>query len=331
MPGARPSTRMALRVLAFATALAPFSVRAQTAVPPARSAAQEDAYEPLAEGLFRDGLRAFDAGEFDAACAALGESLHLDPKLGTLLNVALCHEKQGRVAAAWLEYAHAAAWAAQVGQTNRHDFAVEHGAALERRLFRVRLVLPAEPSLAVEVDGESLPTPLRSLPLFLDPGDHTITVSAPGRRPYQSSLHVLPGPNVEELRVPALAAALVAPPPPPVPVPAKPSGDRRRSVVFVLGAAGLIAVGVGAVFGAEAIVKVGDIGTCTGSSCGADPRGQARTAEVGSLVGLGVGAVALGAAVVVSLGSPKRARLGPTTLLVRPVGSGAEVGIVQAW
>jgi hypothetical protein len=313
-----PSTaRKALSVLAFVAATAPCSLRAQTVVPPPRTAPSEETYEPVAEGLFRSGLRLFDAGDFDAACASLWASIHIDPKLGALLNLALCHEKQGRTATAWLEFARAAAWAAELGQTNRHDFAAEHGAALEPRLFRVRLVLPAEPVLAVDVDGEPLPGEERILPLFLDPGDHTITVGAPGRKPYTAVLHVLPGPNVEEVRVPPLQAAPDVRPPP-VPPPPR---EGRRKAPLILGGAGLVAFAFGAVSAGEAIAKLD----------GSGPRDQARAWEIGSVVGFSVAAAALGVGVALWASSPPRSTRPLASLLLRPVGSGAGLGLVRIW
>jgi hypothetical protein len=324
-----PSTaRKALSVLGFVAATAPGLLRAQTVAPVPRSAPSEETYEPVAEGLFRSGLRLFDAGDFDAACASLWASIHIDPKLGALLNLALCHEKQGRTATAWLEFAHAAAWAAELGQTNRHDFAVEHGAALEPRLFRVRLVLPAEPVLAVEVDGESLPGEARILPVFLDPGDHTITVSAPGRKPHQTILHVLPGANVEDLRVPALQAAPEVRLPP---VSAPPSREGRRRAPLVLGGVGLVAFAFGAVSGAEAIAKSYEVGACSSAGSCSGPRDQARAWEIGSLVGFGLGAAALGVGLALWISAPPRSTRGASALLLRPVGSGAELGFVRVW
>ena len=50
----------------------------------------------LAAALFREGKALMDKNDFTPACAKLEESERLDPGGGTLLNLALCHEKQGR-------------------------------------------------------------------------------------------------------------------------------------------------------------------------------------------------------------------------------------------
>jgi hypothetical protein len=326
--------------LAFALLVVPATVSApasaQTPVPSA-----PDVYAPLAESFFRQGLREFDAGAYDAACAALTESLRLDPKLGTLLNLALCHEKQGKTASAWIEYTHAAAWAAGIGQTERHDFASDHVTLLERRLFRVMLVLPIEPELKVEVDHQSLPEPEPVLPVFLDPGDHLITVSAPGRQRFETVFHVLPGANAQDLRIPALQAevAVARPPPPAPPPPAIEGVDTRRLAGLVLGAAGLVTVGVSAYLGIRSVVTLGEVGAhCSGNVCdaaGLNLHNQARASETASLVCLGAGALALGTGVALTFTlrskHPARKAAASPTLRLEALPGGAGLGFRSPW
>src|SRR4051812_24565538 len=56
------------------------------------------------QALFDEGRRLLEAGNYVEACAKLDESYRLDAAAGTLLNLALCHEQQGRSASAWFEY-----------------------------------------------------------------------------------------------------------------------------------------------------------------------------------------------------------------------------------
>lgn len=58
----------------------------------------------LAESLFREGKRLSGERKFADACPKFAESYKLDPGLGTLLNLAICHESEGKPATAWAEF-----------------------------------------------------------------------------------------------------------------------------------------------------------------------------------------------------------------------------------
>ena len=107
-----------------------------------------------AEELFRRG-KAFTAqGKHAEACPMYDESHRLDPQMGTLLNVALCHEQVGRTASAWGEFraVEQQARAASPPREDRVKLAREHADKLEPRLSRIKVVVPAgaRPSGLVE-------------------------------------------------------------------------------------------------------------------------------------------------------------------------------------
>src|SRR5207244_531978 len=88
--------------------------------------------------------------------------------------------------------------------------------------------------------------------------------------------------------------------PPPVP---ERSGGSQRAVGFVVGGVGLVGIGVGTVFGLQAISKSHDAnGLCPSSPCG-DHAGvtlndDAKRAATISTIAVGVGAAAVVAGVV---------------------------------
>lgn len=112
----------------------------------ARAAGEEGA-----EALFREGKRAYEAGELDEACRLLARSDALDPTVGTLGLLAACQEKRGDLAAALASYAEVVARARRVGDP-RGDFAARREAALEARV--PRLVVEAPEGVEVQIAGE---------------------------------------------------------------------------------------------------------------------------------------------------------------------------------
>lgn len=210
--------------------------------------------ETKAEQLFRAGEKNYDSGHHAEACANFQESLRIAPKLGTLLNLALCHETIGKVATAWSEFHHGAAWSAQNNQRDRHEFAMQHILALEPRLPRVTLHLPAATAFeSIEIDGGPLPEPRWYLPLYLDPGDHTVAVRAPGKRRSDASFRVVAAGSEQMVAVPSLEDDDGAAPARPRGKPGPSPSNGRKPVGYVLLGTGGVAFAGGLVFGVMAL------------------------------------------------------------------------------
>lgn len=203
--------------------------------------------EGRADQLFHSGEKKFDSGDYAGACADFGESLKLGPKLGTLLNLALCHETIGKPVTAWHEFAHAAAWAVQNNQRDRYEFATQHVRALEPKLPRVVLQLPADRAIdGIDLDGEPVPEPRWYMPLYLDPGEHHVAVTAPGKERTTVAFRVTASPGDQLVYIPRLVDAK-----PPAPGPTVDPTRRLLGLVGLgLGATGAI---VGTTFGVLAI------------------------------------------------------------------------------
>ncbi|HET7542512.1 MAG TPA: hypothetical protein VFK05_21730, partial [Polyangiaceae bacterium] len=110
----------------------------------------------LAESLFREGKRLSSERKFAEACPKFAESYKLDPGLGTLLNLAMCHESEGKPATAWAEFSEASSRAKREGDTDRAQLADEHVRALEPKLAHVTIALApgaSVPGLQLKFDS----------------------------------------------------------------------------------------------------------------------------------------------------------------------------------
>ncbi len=91
---------------------------------------EEDVIE--ADRLFEEGRALVDAGKIAEGCAALARSQELDPSAGTLLNLALCHESEGRIAEARAELRESLVLATNDSREDRAAIARAHLEELER-------------------------------------------------------------------------------------------------------------------------------------------------------------------------------------------------------
>jgi hypothetical protein len=142
----------------------------------------------------------------------LEESQRLDPGGGTLLNLAICHEKQGKLATAHAEYSAALSLALASNRPDRQKTAREALSALGPRLPRLRLIVVDPPEgLVVSLDGSPLPRAAWAIPMPLDPGPHSLVASAPGKLAATVATELREG-QATEVTLPALAPAPREPP-----------------------------------------------------------------------------------------------------------------------
>ena len=310
----------------------------------AQSVAQTSAEPALAESLFREAERLFDAGRISEACAKLAESQRLDPKPGTLLNLATCHEKEGKTASAWAEYTQLAVMAERAGQRDRKALAEARAADLEKRLSRLRIEVGASAQGGVvELDGTRIAQAALGSPLPVDPGQHVISVSAPGKVAWSQRTTISPGPASMTLTVPELADA---------PKTAQPIGSARpterldstndassvRTIGIVAAVSGAATLAVGGGFGLVALSKKGDAedagcrdAVCPNADAGA-ARDSARDAGTVSTVLFVAGGVLAVAGVTLWLVAPSaRASSASVGLGARARANDVSIAMRGAW
>jgi hypothetical protein len=209
---------------------------------------------------------------------------------------------------------------------------MQHALALETKLPRVLLQLPSDRALeSVDVDGEPLPDSRWYLPIFLDPGEHSVTISAPGKQRSAVKFRVSDSPTEQLVNVPSLSDEVAGPAPAPPPPPAgPPDPDRvRRLTGIALAAVGGAGLAIGLTFGLLAVEKRDEIGArCSGNVCSAegaelyrDAQSRATVATVSTIIGVGAGAVG-GYLFFTSRPARPAARVG-----VVPRAGGAELGL----
>src|SRR5882724_4149653 len=92
-----------------------------------------------AEALFRQGRQAMEAKNYQEASQKFAESQRLDPAAGTLMNLATCEEKLGRLASAWQHWKEAID--ALPANDDRVVFAQSRVEELEKKLPRLQVTL----------------------------------------------------------------------------------------------------------------------------------------------------------------------------------------------
>ncbi len=178
-------------------------------------AAAQASDSALAESLFREGKRLSGEHKYAEACPKFQASYKLDHGLGTLLNLASCHESEGKPASAWAEFSEAMAQAKRQGDSDRAQLAEEHMRALEPKLGHVSIGLAPGanvPGLIVKFDARELGAAAMGVQIPVDPGKHLLEASAPGKLPYAQTLDTPAAATVLAVTVPALQDAQGASP-----------------------------------------------------------------------------------------------------------------------
>jgi len=301
--------------------------------------------------LYDEASKLMAAGKAEQACPKFAESHRLDPQLGTLLHLADCQQKIGRTASAWAHFREAAEMAAHRADA-REKAARARVAALEPTLSKLVIdVAPAAKTsgLKVERDGVAIGAPLWGSAVPVDPGPHSVTASAEGKKTWSGTVTVAAGAQTASISVPELEPeASAARPSVAVPATApavsvstgadtsSSGGGGARTAALVVGGAGVVGIGVGVAF----MLKSSSARQEATDLCGGDTEncaGLAKKPQVDDLdqaanrdkmigiAGLAVGGAALAAGVVPFVTSKKPA---PTEAFVRPTIAPGGFGLV---
>ena len=341
--------------LPLARALPRLAAAAILTFTPISGFAQEAGEKAAAEELFRTGLELIEAGKVADGCVKLEASQKLDAGVGTLLYLGDCYERLGRTASAWATFNEAASIAQSRGDSERSGTAHQRAQALEPKLSRLTIAAPprAVEGLVVRLDGNPVVAATLGVALPVDPGVHGLEAIAPGREDYRTTITVEGAGASVEATIPELAvisgeasdtdaggagragrAAAEAD---------EGSGSAQRTAGIIVGAVGVVALGVGGTFALLASSTNEDsLGHCApedatrctpkGVALREDAQGQAGVATI-AVIG---GAAALGAGVVLYLTAPSGGEArgaAPTGLALsaRLASSGAGAAVGGQW
>jgi hypothetical protein len=270
-----------------------------------------------AEALFRAGREALTKGDHATACQRFEESNRLEPAVGTVFNIANCREKLGQLASAWQRYQEAVQ--KLPSGDDRIKIASQRAAALEPRLPRLTLSLPpdAPPGTVIVKDGTELGSGSLGVPLPVDPGEHTLTVRAPGHQDERSQITLAeaenreltlklgePKSNLPEARE-GLSIGVV---PPPTDTRGQDSGSSgQRTLGYAVGAVGVVGLAVSLGTGAMVLSKKSTVeDECVNKQCtdeGLEAGDSGRTLSTISTVSFVAGLVGVGTGLVLVLTS----------------------------
>ena len=197
--------------------------------------------------LYQDGIAFANEGRWEEAVKKFRQVIAMRSAPPALFTLGQAEEHTGELATATHTYERALGDARRSGNGEVAEAAKKALLQLEPRVPRVlvNLALPA-PGATATLDGVAVSI---GTPATTNPGDHAVAVTAPGRIPFASKLHLAEGQTFEVSAVLATEARPI--PPRPEPSLVSPAPPERSSHVpigpVVVGGIGVAAVVVGLV------------------------------------------------------------------------------------
>ena len=268
-----------------------------------------------AESLFRRGKDLMKEGKLEEACDAFQASMKADASGGTLLNLALCHQKRGMTATAWAEYKRAIPMFRGAGEPKRMEAARDLAADLESKLSKLTIVVEAPvEGLVVDRDGQPVEEAYFGTPVAIDPGTYRIEATATGYEGWSTNVDIGLDGDHRTVTVPALQPAGqrgVEPSPDPVPADDGEGSSGLLVAGVIVGSVGLVVAVIGGVMGglvlSDASDAESDAELCPNQVCTTAGREAIDSAESKAMVAnimIPVGAAAaVGGLVMILLGA----------------------------
>jgi len=283
-------------------------------VMPTPAFAQEPAADSSAEALkrareqFGQALALQTAGDWAGALALLKDVAAVKSTPQVRFNMALCEEKLGKLVAALGDYELAASDARAEKADQVAEEVESRRESLGKRIPKITVKRGSgAEAAAISIDGVSVGDQVIGQPMPIDPGPHTVEATAPGFKPFRTSM------RVAEQQSESVEIVLEPLPAPPVAVapggPARPSAGRSPIYGYVIGGLGIASLGASGVFFGLRASKISDLDkVCPDLQCPSHAQqsdidaGKLDTTIANVTLAVGIAAVAGGLVLVLTSG-----------------------------
>jgi hypothetical protein len=303
-----------------------------------------------AQALFDQAKKLMAEGHYAEACPKLEESQRLDPGSGTLLNLGVCYEHEGKIATAWGKISEARPAARVTHNEDRERVARQRAATLMPKIPHIVVhIADGNDGAGIEVkrNGQLIGKAQLGTEIPADPGEHVIVASAAMRKAWTTHITLEGNGQTVAVKVPRLETAAPLPAPHTDAVSAAARGQpslnspqmvtqdestglgTQRTLALVAGRVGLIGLGVGTAFFLRSKSKHNEAEAVCPKSDACETQAQAdlwtsatKAGNVATVAGL-IGAAGVGAATALWFTAHTR----NTTPATAQIGSGVD-GIV---
>lgn len=182
-----------------------------------------------AKTIFELAKKEMSAGNYMVACPAFAESQRLDPRPLTLLALAACYDRWGKIATAVASFDDFLREHAKMPPATKAQYDARARKAERRRLellpqvpsLTLNLPLDAPEGVEVQRNGVEVSAASLGVPLPMDPGEYVVTTQVGNGPTFETRINLDRGVTrvvTLEVKLPKQAPP---PPPPPEPMPAR--------------------------------------------------------------------------------------------------------------
>jgi hypothetical protein len=312
-------TLVAAVVLPVAALCAPVAAWAQPAGP---RATPRSSSSSAAVDQFKEAVALFERNEIAAACRKFEQLYAEGAAPGTLYNMAVCHEREGKLVEAYSEYDDLASRAEAAVRTDKAAAIRARANAILPRLARLDLIHRADAVsgvIGLSLDGRALLPDAWRRPVFVAPGRHVLDVTHADGTVVTRRTEALPAGGAARLEMEDPAPVRITPSKPqarPLVLWEETRVNRpRRALAVAAGAVGFGLVVAGAVLGLTAFAKRNDeeraclAGVCPSVAAQANAIQERHDGKVDgtlSTLGFAAGATSLAAGVILFVSSRQR-------------------------